>query len=52
MLSLDEDGHGVYAREAMPCWLNSHTCQSCLFVMSQNSIASSGLKSFRSNASG
>src|SRR5437667_7506912 len=42
MLSRGEYGPGVYARDAMPCWLNSHTRQSCLLVMSQNSIASFG----------
>src|SRR5882762_6658103 len=52
ILSRELYGPGSYARDAIPCWLNSHTCQSCLFVMSQNSIASSGLKSERLNASG
>src|SRR6266513_2769484 len=52
MLSRELYGPGSYARDAIPCWLSSHTCQSCLFVTSQNSIASSGLKSSRSAASG
>src|SRR5881394_2233882 len=52
MLSRELYGPGSYARDAIPCWLSSQTCQSCLFVTSQNSIASSGLKSSRSAASG